>query len=220
MLIRSYVSVTVVIRASGSRPSRRSVRSVRAESLPPLQERAKGVRGGQSGGAALGSELCEGRGCRGVCPDMKLLGPADTKPATFARSCGTLRATPPSVRTLRAFSWCSILATPVEGAKMLVCPSSHRTRKRGGSWARTSSITPARPDSAARSDSTTILSSTRASIYRPPAIRSRQAKASAGRPALITSSAPGSVVASELGILDWCEAHCVRGCRWPHPASG
>jgi len=40
----------------------------------------------------------------------------------------------------------SILATPAEGAKMLMRPSSHRTRKRGGSWARTSSMTPARPD--------------------------------------------------------------------------
>lgn len=71
MLIRSYVSVTVVISASGSLPSRRSVRSVSAESLPPLQERAKGVPGGKSGGVALGSELHESRGCWVVCPDMK-----------------------------------------------------------------------------------------------------------------------------------------------------
>ena len=40
----------------------------------------------------------------------------------------------------------SILATPAEGAKMLVRPSSQRTRKRGGSCARTSSMTPACPD--------------------------------------------------------------------------
>ena len=46
----------------------------------------------------------------------------------------------------RFFLLRSILATPAEGAKMLVRPSSHRTRKRGGSWARTSSMTPARPD--------------------------------------------------------------------------
>ena len=53
---------------------------------------------------------------------------------------------------------------------------------------------------------------------RPPAIRSRQLKASAGRPAFITSSAPGSVpraVASNLGILDWRPGPPRPGCREP-----
>jgi hypothetical protein len=40
MLIRSNVSVTVVISAAGSVPSRRSVQSASAESLPPLQDSA------------------------------------------------------------------------------------------------------------------------------------------------------------------------------------
>jgi hypothetical protein len=53
-----------------------------------------------------------------------------------------------------------ILATPAEGVRMLVCPSSQRTRtRRGSSWS-TSSITPARPVCEALSDSTTILSPT------------------------------------------------------------
>jgi hypothetical protein len=50
-----------------------------------------------------------------------------------------------------------ILATPAEGVGMLVCPSSHRTRTRGGSSRSTSSITPARLGCEALSDSTTIL---------------------------------------------------------------
>jgi hypothetical protein len=53
-----------------------------------------------------------------------------------------------------------IVATPADGARMLVCPSSHRTRTRGGSSWSTSSITPARLGCEALSDSTTILSPT------------------------------------------------------------
>ena len=50
------------------------------------------------------------------------------------------------------------LAAPADGVRMLLCPSSHRTRTRGGcSWS-TSSITPARLGCATFSDSTTILS--------------------------------------------------------------
>src|SRR6266545_2227140 len=50
------------------------------------------------------------------------------------------------------------LAAPADGVRMLVCPSSHRTRTRGGSSWSTSSITPARLGCATFSDSTTILS--------------------------------------------------------------
>jgi hypothetical protein len=63
--------VTVVISASGSIPWRRSVQSVSAESLPPLQESANGVRGVNSGGAALGPNGRERRGRPVVCPDIK-----------------------------------------------------------------------------------------------------------------------------------------------------
>ena len=43
-----------------------------------------------------------------------------------------------------------MVAAPAEGVKMLVCPSSHRTRTRVGSSPRISSTTPARPGCAAR----------------------------------------------------------------------
>src|SRR5206468_9053081 len=50
------------------------------------------------------------------------------------------------------------LAAPADGVRMLLCPSSHRTRTRGGSSWSTSSITPARLGCISFSDSTTILS--------------------------------------------------------------
>jgi hypothetical protein len=50
------------------------------------------------------------------------------------------------------------LAAPADGARMLLCPSSQRTRTRGGSSWSTSSITPARLGCATFLDSTTILS--------------------------------------------------------------
>jgi hypothetical protein len=60
---------------------------------------------------------------------------------------------------------CVTLAAPADGVRMLVCPSSHRTRtRRGSSWS-TSSITPARLGCATFSDSTTILSPTLGLIY-------------------------------------------------------
>jgi hypothetical protein len=60
--------------ASGSSRSRRSVQSTRAESLPPLHERAKDTCGGCSAGSVL--TLCvRDRRCRNwiVCPLMKNL---------------------------------------------------------------------------------------------------------------------------------------------------
>jgi hypothetical protein len=53
-----------------------------------------------------------------------------------------------------------MLATPADGVRMLVCPSSHLTRTREGSSWSTSSITPTRLGFAALSDSMTILSPT------------------------------------------------------------
>jgi hypothetical protein len=47
-----------------------------------------------------------------------------------------LRGLPAGQAFTRFFLRRSILATPAEGAKMLVRPSSQRTRKRGGSSAR------------------------------------------------------------------------------------
>ena len=96
-------------------------------------------------------------------------------------------ARPPRCQAFtRVFLLRSILATPAEGAKMLVRPSSQRTRKRGGSSARTSSITPDRPDCAACSDSTTILSPAPASIVQPSCDSISSTQTSAGRTALIT----------------------------------
>jgi hypothetical protein len=61
------------------------------------------------------------------------------------------------------------LAAPADGVRMLVCPSSHRTRtRRGSSWS-TSSITPARLGWTTFSDSTTIPSPGEASsVSHPP----------------------------------------------------
>jgi hypothetical protein len=67
--------------------------------------------------------------------------------------------------------WGVILATPADGERMLVCPSSQRTRRREGSSWSTSSITPARLGCAALSDSTTILSPTWTPIYVSPLSR-------------------------------------------------
>jgi hypothetical protein len=66
----------------------------------------------------------------------------------------------------------STRATPAAGAKMLIRPSSQRTRSLCGCSLRTSSIKPARPDRPARSDSILILSPTwtvtTASLRAPP----------------------------------------------------
>src|SRR5439155_18667090 len=71
MLIRSNVSVTVVISASGSSSWRRSVQRTSAESLPPLQERAKGA-GGRFPSAAASPRRGERPGLESiVCPLTK-----------------------------------------------------------------------------------------------------------------------------------------------------
>src|SRR5262249_14064731 len=58
----------------------------------------------------------------------------------------------------------SILAAPAVGASTVLCPSSQRTRSRGGSGASTSSITPVRMDWPTFSASTTMRSPTSAFI--------------------------------------------------------
>src|SRR6266545_4297293 len=60
------------------------------------------------------------------------------------------------------------LAAAADGVRMLVCPSSQRTRTRGGSSPSTSSITPVRLGCATFSDSTTILSPTWSAIVFSP----------------------------------------------------
>jgi hypothetical protein len=73
------------------------------------------------------------------------------------------RCSPPlaylrGVHVLAGISPGVMVAAPADGVRVLVCPSSHRTRTRVGSSLRISSITPVRPACAARSDSTTIRS--------------------------------------------------------------
>src|ERR687888_1461634 len=71
MLIRSYLSVTVVISASGSSCRQRSDQRASAESLPPLQERAKDAYGLSPGEAAT-SRRGESPGLASiVCPLTK-----------------------------------------------------------------------------------------------------------------------------------------------------
>jgi len=63
-----------VINTSGSSRSRRNVQTARAESLPPLQDRAKDVCRGSPVGAVLSPGRCDRRGRDWiVCPLMKNL---------------------------------------------------------------------------------------------------------------------------------------------------
>ena len=79
------------------------------------------------------------------------------------RSCDAARNGAPPADTIGSYALVRVftgvtLAAPADGVRMLLCPSSHRTRTRGGSSWSTSSITPARLGCATLSDSTTILS--------------------------------------------------------------
>jgi 4-aminobutyrate aminotransferase-like enzyme len=81
--------------------------------------------------------------------------PSDLGSLSRWRACG--RPNRDGYALARAFPRIT-LAAPADGVRMLVCPSSQRTRTRGGSSWSTSSITPARLGCATFSDSTTILS--------------------------------------------------------------
>jgi hypothetical protein len=73
----------------------------------------------------------------------------------------------------------SMLTAPACGEKIVVWPSSQRTRRRGGSSAMTSSTTPFRGGCVTRSDSTTIRSP--ACAFTPPPPPSRLYNATPAR---------------------------------------
>src|SRR2546430_5240596 len=99
MLIRSNVSVTVVISAPGSSSRRRSVQRPSAESLPPLQESAKGA-GGRSPSAAASPRRGGRLGLESiVCPFTKTSASAEEE----ARRPG-----PPEPPFLRGLTFVSV----------------------------------------------------------------------------------------------------------------
>jgi hypothetical protein len=113
--------VTVVISASGSVSWRRSVQSVSAESLPPLQDSAKRVRAGD--GAVLSPESRASRGRWVVCPDMKTSASSEGGgPATAAaRTALPPRADVRSAQGVRPGS------SPVGASQLRDSAGLHRT---------------------------------------------------------------------------------------------
>jgi hypothetical protein len=115
-----------VISASGSSCSRRSAQRARAESLPPLHERAKAMSGGSSAGAAVASGSHDSWGGRDwiVRPFMKNLrvcggrGPA----ASAART-----ALPPRARRSFGAERSTWLVPVVEHRSCGTAPDSYRT---------------------------------------------------------------------------------------------
>src|SRR2546430_9915923 len=123
MLIRSNVSVTVVISAPGSSSRRRSVQRPSAESLPPLQESAKGA-GGRSPSAAASPRRGERPGLESiVCPLTKTSASAEEE----ARRPGPPE--PPFLRGLRSFRRRTVdLTRPRAGHRSCgAAPDLHQT---------------------------------------------------------------------------------------------